>query len=112
MKLTSIQRANFAAYLEFEHSRPTWGNLIRRSWRRYAILGVLSVINVGIFLTYFSEEAAAIWSAFIAGILLGDIGSFRRFFDLWPALTQVLDRVRIRELLEADDDDGGKASSR
>ncbi len=90
------------AYLEYGASPPTWGKLLRRAWKRHLILFGLGALGVSLMLWNDAVDVAVGFAAFIAGAFLGDIGMFRRFLQLWPALTQVLDRGRIDELLAED----------
>ena len=112
MKLTPLQRMTLTAYLEYGDSPPTWGKLIRRAWRRHLILVGTGVITVIVLLLLGGVEAVVGFAAFMAGAILGEIGMYRRFLHLWPALARVLNRKRIDELLAEDGRDGDILSSR
>ena len=111
MTLTPLQRITLTAYLEYGHTPPTWGKRFRRAWRRHMILVGMGVIGVSAFLLGGVMEPAVGFAAFIAGAILGDVGMFRRFPHLWPALAQILDRERIGELLAEDGHGGNPAGS-
>ena len=102
MALTKIQRIVLQRYQGYRQQPPTLLGLFRQSWQVEAILVVASVLVI-----WFAYSSHQFWAAYlVAGLLVGalarDVGSFRRFLQAWPALSQFLDWQRVEQALSQE----------
>jgi len=105
MALTKIQRIVLQRYQGYRQQPPTLLGLFRQSWQVEAILIVASALVI-----WFAYNSYVFWAVYlVAGLLVGalarDVGSFRRFLQVWPALSQVLDWQRVEQELSQEQAD-------
>ena len=105
MALTKIQRIVLQRYQGYRRRPPTLLGLFRQSWQVGAILIVASAIVI-----WFAYNSHVFWAAYlVAGLLVGalarDVGSFRRFLQVWPTLSQILDWQRVEQELSQEQAD-------
>jgi len=79
----------------------TVANLIWSNRRAYAFL--LFIFSAGVALLYALDPGAAKLAGFaFAGILLRDVGYFRRTVQNWPVIKEAMDWNKVTELLRTD----------
>jgi hypothetical protein len=108
--LTPVQRTALQAYRAFHREPPSVGGLAWRSRRAYALL--LALAGAAMALALVLELGAV--ATFAAGILTGaaarDLGWFRRSVQVWPALSRLIERVRLDAFLAPDEASADTAS--
>jgi hypothetical protein len=102
MTLTRCQRHALRRYQEYRLRAPTLGGLLMLSWKAHVFL--VLVFLAGSYLCFVVEQPTAGWIliGMLFGALLRDVGLFRRFLQLWPALEATLDWQRVDEMLGPD----------
>jgi hypothetical protein len=99
-KLTYYQKKSLEFYLAHKDKQVTLISMFVFNIRLYAWIGVLSL---GIILFYYflgGPQAACIVAALIVGMLLRDIGTFRKSIRNWPLLQEIIDWDKATSLKE------------
>lgn len=99
--ITKVQRKALEHWRLYRQQHPPslWF-LVRLSWP--ALLIPLVFIMAGAAYFFFGDHVDMACAALgmAAGVALRDIGVFRRFLQVWPIMSSVLDWKRIDELLD------------
>jgi hypothetical protein len=90
-KLTYYQKKSLEFYLAHKDKRVTLISMYRFNARLYAWIGVLC-LGVTLFYYFLVDlQAACIVGALFVGMLLRDIGTFRKSIRNWPLLQEIID---------------------
>lgn len=96
--LTPLQRKYIRNLWEYCQTPPTLGRIYAKTGRAYFVLIALGALLVYLCLFVGRYDLAWFSGGMIAGILLRDLGTFRRAIHLWPATAVILDREKVAEL--------------
>lgn len=102
MELTPLQRKALRGSLYFRAKKPTLGRLFWKSWRLYLTLVVAFILFAVVVekLTSFKFYYTCFALGLLWGVLIRDIGSYRKFLNLWPVLSKVLNWNEVDALLK------------
>lgn len=98
--LTALQRMVLEHFLRYHETPPSFGSLLRNSWKVLLFIAVFFG-GLGGLLTH-ANRAEMGWG--YIGVGIGMVGfipiGFRILVSLWPLLDPLLDWARIRRLVE------------
>jgi hypothetical protein len=99
---TFIRPRTLAVLLKYKESAPTVARCFLRSAPIYLLLVTLFAAAVGMFIIAGAETAAVATLGALGGILLRDLGWFRRICRTWPEQAALMDWERIEALARVE----------
>jgi hypothetical protein len=108
MIVTKVQRRALTVYKKFRQHEPSLGSMLMLAWKAELLLVALMACVACYFLWIDlpgSDYVIAGIAGATVGVVLRDVGWYRRFVQLWPALVQLLDWTRIEQILDDPESD-------
>ncbi len=99
MYLTPFQRKVLEHYRRHREKRPTLLRLLKQALPNHLVLILVFGLGAAFVQAIGAGHFALLLLGMAIGTFLRDLGTFRRFAQLWPVLVQILDWHQIDQLL-------------